>query len=342
MIGFWRRLTALGLGAALLACAPARADEVADFYARHPIRMIIGYSTGGGYDLYARLLARYMGAHIPGKPTILPENMPGAGSLRAANYLYAAAPKDGSAIGTFSRGLAMEALLNHSQGVQFDAPKFTWLGSITDEVSVCAFSAASGVRNWADMQAKSYTIGGTASGSDTDIFPTVLRNLFGLKLKLVTGFPGGSDVDLALRRGEIDGRCGWSWSSLISRDKAMLDDKQIFITLQVGIGRHPDLPDVPLLTELSDDPAKKAVLKLISARQGMARPFVAPPGLPAPRAQALRDGFDATMKDGAFLAEAKKLELEVRPVDGATLAGLVQEIYATPPETLEMARQALK
>jgi tripartite-type tricarboxylate transporter receptor subunit TctC len=341
MTTFGRTVLGLLLGFGPLGASGARADEVADFYARHPIRMIVGYSTGGGYDLYARLLARYMGQHLPGKPTILPENMPGAGSLRAANYLYAAAPKDGSAIGTFGRGLVMEALLNHSQGLIFQAPKFNWLGSVTDEVSVCAFNTSSGVTSWDDMKTKSYSVGGTASGSDTDIFPTVLRNMFGLKMKLVTGFPGGSDVDLAMQRGEVDGRCGWSWSTLISRDKPLLDQKKIAVTLQVGLTRHPDLPNVPLLTDLTDDPQKKSVLKLLSSRQAMARPFVAPPGVPAARVKALQDAFDATMKDPGFLEEAKKLELEVRPVDGATLTKLVQEVYATPPETLKLAVKVL-
>jgi tripartite-type tricarboxylate transporter receptor subunit TctC len=334
-------LAATILAPTLLAIAPASAQNVEQFYAHHQIRMIVGYSTGGGYDLYARLLSRYLGNHLPGKPTILPENMPGAGSLRAANYLYAAAPKDGSAIGTFSRGLAMEALLNHSQGVMFQVPNFNWLGSITDEVSVCAFRTASGVLDWHDMQTKSYTVGGTASGSDTDIFPTVLRNMFGLKMKLVTGFPGGADVNLALQRGEVDGRCGWSWSSLISRDRQMLDSKLITITLQVGVRRHEDLPNVPLMSELTDDPQKKAVLTLISSRQAMARPFVAPPGIPADRLKALDDAFDATMKDPAFLAEAKSLDLEVHPVDAKTLTELVQQIYASKPETLKLAAQVL-
>jgi hypothetical protein len=235
-----RIVTAVAAGLAILGWRPAAADPVADFYAHKSIRVLIGYSTGGGYDLYARELAKYMGKYIPGTPTLLPENMPGAGSLRAANYLYAAAPKDGTVIGTFSRGLLMEGLLNHSQGVMYDATKFTWLGSVTDEVSVCAFSNASGVQTWQDMLDKSYTIGGTASGADTDIYPTLIKNLFGLKLKLVTGFPGGADVDLALRRHEVDGRCGWSLSSLISRDKPLLDNHEIAGVAGCATGHRPD------------------------------------------------------------------------------------------------------
>ena len=281
-------LPLLAVAGLLLAPLGASADAVADFYAKRQIRLLIGYTAGGGYDLYARVLARHMSAHLPGNPTILPENMPGAGSLRAANYLYAAAPKDGTVFATFSRGMAMEAVLNHSQGVMFQAPNFNWLGSITDEVSVCAFTAASGVKTWADMKTASYTIGGTASGSDTDIFPTVLRDMFGLKLKLVTGFPGGSDVDLALRRKEIDGRCGWSWSSLMARDRSMYESHEIYVPLQIGLTRHAALPDVPSIVELGENPTDTAVLKLVASRQAMARPFAAPPGLPAERADALR------------------------------------------------------
>lgn len=332
----------LAAAALLLAPMTASADAISDFYGKKQIRLLIGYSPGGGYDLYARVLARHMGEHLPGNPTILPENMPGAGSLRAANYLYAAAPKDGTVFGTFSRGMAMEALLSHSQGIQYDPAKFTWIGSVSDEVSVCAFTAASGIKTWADMKAGSYSIGGTASGSDTDIFPTVLRDMFGLKLKLVTGFPGGSDVDLALRRKEIDGRCGWSWSSLMARDRSMYESHEIVVPLQIGLKRHPELPDVPLITELGENPTDTAVLKLVASRQSMARPFAAPPGIPAERAEALRAAFDATMKDPAFLEEARKLELEVHPVDGATLAKIVADVAATPADVLKRAVEVLK
>ena len=328
--------------AALLGVRPAMADPVADFYARKSIRVLIGFSTGGGYDLYARVLARYMGKYIPGNPTLLPENMPGAGSLRAANYLYAAAPKDGTVIGTFSRGLLMEGLLNHSQGVMYDATKFTWLGSVTNEVSVCGFTKASGIKSWQDMLSRPFTIGGTAAGADTDIYPTLIKNVFGMKLKLVTGFPGGTDVDLAMRRGEVDGRCGWSWSSLMSRDKQSYDNGDIVVTVQFALTKFADLPNVPLITQLSDDPKKVAVLKLIASRQSMARPFAAPPGLPAEREAALRTAFDKTMQDPDFLAESKKLELEVRPVDGPALTSLVKEIAATPPDVLALASKMLQ
>ena len=321
----------------------ARADDaaIANFYKGRTVTLYIGYSVGGGYDLYARELARYLGNHIPGHPTIVPQNMPGAGSLRLANYLYNVAPKDGSAIATFARGMATDPLLG-GKGDQFDARKFTWIGSITDEVSVCAFWHDSGVKTWQDMLTKSYTIGGTGSASDTDIFPKVLKHIFHLNLKLVTGFPGGADVVLALERGEVNGRCGWSWSSLVSRNRKMYDTKQIYVPVQLALRKHEDLPDVPLVTELTKDPKQLQALKLIFSRQSMARPYVAPPGIPADRTAALRQAFDDTMKDPAFLAEAKKTELEVHPVSGAEVDALLGDLYGSPPEVVQLAKDAIE
>ena len=335
--------TLSGLLLIFAALGPARAadDAVASFYKGKTIQLLIGYSPGGGYDTYARVLARHLGQHIPGNPSVVPQNMAGAGSLRAANYLYNVAPKDGTVVATFARGMAMEPLLDPT-GTQYDARKLTWLGSITNEVSVCAFWHTSGIRTLEDMKEKSYTVGGTGSGSDTDIFPIVLRNMFHLKLKLVLGYPGGSDVVLALQRGEINGRCGWSWSSILSRSKSLLDDKEIAITMQFALQKHEDLPDVPLVFELTQDAKQIAALKLIFSRQSVARPFAAPPDIPEPRKAALRAAFDATMTDPAFLDEAKKNDLEVRPVNGVAIDALVAELYASPPDVVALARQAIK
>lgn len=325
-----------------LMAATARADDAAleRFYKGRNIQLYIGYSAGGGYDIYARVLARHMSKHIPGNPIIVPQNMPGAGSLRLANYLYNVAPKDGTAFATFARGMATEPLLG-GQGTQFDPRKFTWIGSVTDEVSVCAFWHTAGIKTWDDMLTKEYTIGGTGSASDTDVFPNAMKRIFDLKLKLVTGFPGGSDVVLALERGEVNGRCGWSWSSLVSRSKRLYDEKQIFIPVQLALHKHEDLPDVPLIIDQTKDPKRLAALKLIFARQTMARPYVAPPGLPEDRKQALRTAFEETMKDPDFLAEAQKTELEVHPVTGADIDKLLDELYATPKDVVKLAIDAI-
>lgn len=319
----------------------ASADEVENFYKGRTVTINIGYSAGGGYDIYARVLARHLGDHIPGKPTVIPQNMPGAGSLKAVNYLYNIAPKDGTVLATFARGLAMQPLFD-KQGIEFDAQKLNWIGSITNEVSVCAFRTDSGIATWQDMLTKSYTVGGTGSGSDTDVFPNALRNMFHMNMKLATGYPGGEDVVLALERGEVSGRCGWSWSSLMSRNRSMYEEKKIFVPVQLSLQKHPDLPDVPLVMDLTADPKLAAALKLIFGRQSVARPYAAPPGVPEARILALRAAFDATMKDAEFLAEAKKTDLEVQPVAGAEVQQLVAELYRAPPEVVKIATDAVK
>jgi tripartite-type tricarboxylate transporter receptor subunit TctC len=315
-----------------------------DFYRGRKIQLLIGYSVGGGYDVYARTLAHYMGSHIPGNPTIVPQNMPGAGSLRVVSYLARAARKDGTVIATFGRGAMMEPLLEPEQPVAatFDPRNFGWIGSISDEVSTCAFWHTSGIRTWEDMKTRSYRIGGTGASADTDVFPKVIKNLFHLPLRLITGFPGGQDVVLSLQRGEIDGRCGWSWSSLISRNRELYNSGQIVVPVQLGLRKHPDLPNVPLILDLTDDPRTKAALKLIMSRQMVARPFAAPPGVPPERLAILRAAFAATMQDPHFRAEAKQLELEVEPVDAQAVEQLIREIYQTPPDIVGLARQAMR
>jgi tripartite-type tricarboxylate transporter receptor subunit TctC len=325
---------------------PASAQSVADFYAGKSINVLIGFTPGGGYDAYARTLSRHLGRYIPGNPRLLPQNMPGAGSLRAVNYLYSVAPKDGTAIAHFAPGVMFEPLLGRpsAEAAQFDATKFTWLGSVSKEVSVCAFMASTGIRTWADMQSRKYIIAASGGGAESDVFPTVLKNMFNLPLKLVTGYPGGTEMILAMERHEADGRCGWSWTSLLSRSRALLDNKQINLTLQIALekDKHPALADVPLIVDLTNDPQKKAALKLIVSRQAIARPFAAPPGVPADRARALREAFDATMKDAEFLAEAKRLSLDVEPVTGAEVAALIRDVYASPPEAVKLASDSMK
>jgi tripartite-type tricarboxylate transporter receptor subunit TctC len=335
-------ITAVSVAALGLATMPAQAADVTQFYKGKTVQVLIGFSAGGGYDIYARTLARYMGKHIPGNPTLVPQNMPGAGTLKVANYIYNVAPKDGTVFGTFARGIPMEKLLGRTVGEQFDATKFTWIGSVTDEPSVCVFWAASGIKTWNDMKTKPWKVGGSGVTSDLDIYANVLRNMFHLPGRLITGFPGGTEVLLSMQRREVDGRCGWSWSSLVSRDKHFLDDNLVTVPLQLGLENNPDIPNVPLVLDQTNDPKQKAALKLIFSRQVMARPFAAPPGLPPDRVKALRDAFDATMKDPDFLAEMKKLDLEVRPQSGAKVEQLVKEVYSYPPDVVKIAADAIK
>src|ERR1700722_18433386 len=292
---------ALALTALTLLASPARAAETAPFFAGKTVRIIVGFTPGGGYDVYARELGRYLGRHIAGSPSVVVQNMAGAGSLKAVNFLHNAAPRDGTVLATFARGIVFEPLIGHLDGAQFDAPKLNWIGSVTNEVSVCAINTSRGISTWPDMLTKKTLIGASGARADRDVFPIVLRNLFALPMRIVTGYPGGSDLNLAMERGEIDGRCGWSWTSIVSRNRDWLTEKRIAITLQIALRKHEDLPDVPLIMDLADDPRKAAALKLIVSRQSIARPFAAPPEVPADRVATLREAFDATVADPDFL-----------------------------------------
>jgi tripartite-type tricarboxylate transporter receptor subunit TctC len=320
---------------------PVGAVESPPFFAGKTLRVVVGFSPGGGYDLYARELGRYLGRHVPGNPAVVVQNMEGAGSLKAANYLYNAAPRDGTVIATFARGIVFEPLIGHPEGAQFEAVKFNWIGSISNEVGVCAFMSSRGIASWQDMLTKRTVIGASGAGADSDAFAIVLRNLFQLPMKIVTGYPGGADMNLAIERGEVDGRCGWSWSSILGTKRDWLVNKQIRITLQIALQKHEDLPDVPLIMDLVSDPSRVAALKLLVSRQSIARPFAAPPDLPAERVEALRRAFDATMADPEFLAEMKRQALEVRPVGGTEVQSLMREIYASPADAVKLARELL-
>ena len=332
----------LALALATTIRAPASAQTVADFYAGKTIQVLIGFSPGGGYDLYGRVIARHMGRHIPGNPKLVPQNMPGAGSLKAVNYLYGVAPKDGTALAHFAPGVLFEPLLGHAEGAQFDATKFTWLGSASREASVCAFIASAGIKSWADMRSKPTIIGASGGGAESDVFPTVLRNMFHLPLKIVTGYPGGTEITLAMERHEVDGRCGWSWTSLLSRSKALLDSHQLDVVLQIALQKTKDLPDVPLIVDVTDNAEQKAALKLIVARQSIARPFAAPPGIPAERARALREAFAATLADPEFIAEAKSQALDIEAVQGAEVEALIREVYASSAQAVQLATSVMR
>ena len=324
---------------ALLPAAPGRAAGVEDFYKGRTVNVIIGYSVGGGYDLYARLLARYMGNHIPGQPTLVPQNMPGAGSLKAANYLFYVAPKDGATIGTFSRSMGLDPLLGGDG--KYDATKFTWLGSMSRDTSLCVSWYTSPIQSWNDMLTKQYTVGGNGAGSDPDAYALAIKNVFGAKVKLVTGFPGTADIGLAVERGELDGLCGLSYSTAKSRYGAQIAEKKLTLLVQLALQREPELPQVPLITDLATNPEQLQIMKLVLGGLAMARPYTAPPGIPEDRAAALRTAFDETMKDPAFLAEAEKLDLEISPVSSAAIEALLAELYATPQDVVKQAIAAV-
>jgi tripartite-type tricarboxylate transporter receptor subunit TctC len=330
---------AFGIVAALLA-QPAFAAGVEDFYKGKTISLVIGYSVGGGYDLYGRLLARHMGKYIPGQPTIVPQNMTGAGSMRAASFLYAAAPKDGTVFGTFGRTIATAPLLAPTSA-PLDATKLTWLGSITNEVSLCATWHASAVKTWQDALDKPINMGGEGTGADPDVYALLYKNVFGAKWKLIAGYHGTNDIMLALERGEVDGLCGLSWSTLKARRMQWLNDKKIIIINQAALKKQPELPDIPLASDLTQDREKLQILKLFLASQEFARPFAAPPDIPADRKAALIAAFEQTMRDPEFLAEAQKLSMDVNPLSANAVSDLIAELYATPKPVVEKAAQAM-
>jgi hypothetical protein len=217
-----------------------------------------------------------------------------------------------------------------STKAQFDASKFNWLGSMNNEVSVCVAWHTTGITTLDQVKQIELTVGGSGQAADTDQFPKVLNSTIGTKFKVVTGYPGGNDVDLAMERGEVMGRCGWSWSSVVATHKSWIDLKQVNVLVQLSLGKHPDLPNVPLVTDLARTEEEKQIFKLVFARQPMGRPFLAPPGVPADRVEALRAAFTATLKDKDFLAEADKMKLEINPVAGDAVQRIVEEVYRTP------------
>ena len=315
------------------------ADEVESFYKRKRVTIYVGYSPGGGYDQYARMLARHMGQFIPGKPRIIVKNRPGAGSLVLTNEMKASQPKDGTVIATIGRGVVLEPLFGNRQA-QFDPLEFGWIGSMNNEVSVCAAWHTAPVKTFADLQTRGMIVGGTARGSDTDSYPTMLNNLLGTRMKLVSGYPGGNDINFAVEKGELEGRCGWSWASVISTRPNWQKEKKIVVLAQLSTAKHPDLPDVPLVTEFATDEKQKQIMALVFNSQIWGRPFFTTSGVPANRVAALRSAFMQTLKDPKFLAEAQRSKQEINPVSGEDVEKAVREVYTTPKEIALAAKEA--
>jgi hypothetical protein len=327
----------LALAALVAISRLAGADSVIDFYKNRSLSLVIGYSVGGGYDAYARLLARYIGRHIPGEPSIIPQQMTGAGSLRAANYLFSVAPKDGSVFGTFSRSMAIAPLFGQAD---FDSRKFTWLGSVTDDDTTCVTSSASPI-TWDDFLSKPSKLGDLGADADPDIWALLYKNVFGAKVQLITGYPGTNDAVLAMERGEVDGLCGLLWSTIRARHAEWLTGHLVNIIVQAALKKEPEIASVPLASDLATEPEQRQIIKLLLASQAMARPFVAPPDIPEDSKAALIVAFDATMTDPDFLTEAQKLNFEVHPVSAPTIEALLAEVYATPKDVLSRAAKAI-
>ncbi|MGA1207899.1 MAG: Bug family tripartite tricarboxylate transporter substrate binding protein [Litorivicinaceae bacterium] len=315
--------------------------SVADFYKGKTVELYIGYDPGGGYDTYARLLARHIGKHIPGNPDVVPKNMPGAGSVKLTNWLWEGAPKDGTVFGAISRGAPFEPVLGNDKA-KFRANKFNWVGSANNEVSVCATMKRNGITNWEQLKTQELTVGGNGSGSDTEQFPKLMNAVLGTKFKVIGPYGGGSDIVKAMEAGELGGRCGWSWSSVKGTKADLLASGEIVLLMQMSGSKHPELPDVPLVMDLAKSKEERQMLNLIFARQALGRPYVAPPDIPADRAKALQDAFIATVNDPAFIAEAKKMDLELSPISGDEVAALVAESYDTPQAVIDRAIDAIR
>lgn len=321
---------------AALAAGPTTARAADSFYAGKTIEIWIGAGVGGGYDINARLVGRYLPDHIAGNPTILPKNMPGAGSLRAANLVYGAAPKDGTVIGAPSRSVITMPLLG-VKNAKLDVNKINWLGSVVSEDSSCIAWHGSGVKTWKDLLSKTLIVGTSGPGTSTHVYALLLTRLFNAKMDLVSGYPGGKEVQLALERHEVDGACG-SYSSLKTQKPEWVREKLVNFLVLIGNKRNPEIPDVPAITELPQSDEVRNVLKVVLIPQTAGRPLMAPPGVPADRITTLRRAFDATMKDERFLNDAAKLGLEVRPETGEEVQRLVAEVYKLPPDIVEKAK----
>jgi tripartite-type tricarboxylate transporter receptor subunit TctC len=335
-----RSIAMLAVFAGVLVTLPAAAEPAADLFKGRKVSIYVSTGPGGGYDAYGRMLARHLGRHLPGHPTVVVENMPGAGGRNVANFLYNVAPKDGTAIATMQHTTVYDALFGEA-GVRYDARKFTWLGSMASFTSVGIAWHTSGVRTIEDAKTKQIVMGSSGAGATSFQWTNLMNHLIGTKFKILVGYKGAADMYVALERGELDGVAGTDWTSIRNGFQRWLDNKQINIFVQFATTPHPDLPKVPLIGDLVSSPEDKTVLRFVFLGLGFARPFLAPPDLPAPVAAALRRGFDAVAKDPALLAEAKKIRFDVDPVDGVTVQRQLDELYATPKPLIDRAKWAL-
>lgn len=321
----------------LVIASVAFAQTPAEFFKGKTIDLLIGFGVGGEDDLWARTIARHMGDHIPGHPTVVPQSTPGSGGLLVVNRLYNTAPKDGTVIGLINRGIPFEPLLG-GQGTQFDALKLNWIGSPGRDTTVCAAHKDADVKTLQDLYSKELTVGGTGSGADTAIYPQFLSALLGMKFKLVKGYQGSHEILLAMERNEVQGIC-LAYDSL--ERSTLVRTHQVNVLVQASLEPDPRLVGIPYGLEFAHAPEERHALQLFFARASVGRPFVAPPGVPADRVAALRQAFDATLRDPAFLNDAERQVLNIVPITGQQIADIVAQAYRTPPEIVKRTMQAM-
>jgi tripartite-type tricarboxylate transporter receptor subunit TctC len=330
------------LAATLLLASPVAAQpSVESFYKDQRVRMLVGYGVGTGNDLYLRLLARHIGKYIPGKPTMVPENMPGAGGIVMFNHLYNVAPRDGSVIAHPSRSLVTEPLYGNQQA-RYDALKFGWLGSVNRDVATCITWGKSGIASIEDAKRREVAVGSTGASAESNYFPKLLNAVLGTRFKTVLGYPDSGAVGIAMERGELDGYCSFTWAAIKSARPNWLTNKQINVILQLSMAKHPELPDVPLVADLAPDDASRQIFTLAFGAQKMGRPVATTPGVPAERLAALRQAFDAAMRDPNFQDDAKRNGLEAEgPITGTEVDEVLRDIYATP-KTIVQRYEAIR
>jgi len=338
-----RRLLALSVASiALLSASSITVGEesaAADFYKDKTVQILVGYSAGGGYDTYARTLARYIGEQIPGNPNVIVKNVPGAGSLVLMNQIANTMPRDGTVFGTVARGAAFEPLFGNEQAL-FNPQELNWLGSLNNEVGMCAAWHTADLKTIEDLREQELLVGGTGAGADTDTFPRVLAEVLDFKFNLVSGYPGSSEINLAMERGEIEGHCSGGWTGVKASWAPWIEEGKLNPLFMLSRSKHPELPDVPLIMDLAENDYQKQVLQLMLARQVMGRPYVAPPGIPADRLDALRKAFEATASDPEFLAEAERKQLEISFVSAADITEVVRESYQAPSDVVQVIEDA--
>ena len=326
-------LAAIALVAGTL---PASAQDIAQAFRGKSIRMLIGSSAGGGYDLFARTIAAHWSRHIPGNPNIVPQNVPGALSLQVANNVFSIASRDGLTIGAVNPQIASRAILDGA-AARYDARQFTWIGSALREYQIAVARSDAPVKTFDDVFKSELIVGG--SGGATDQFPLITNAVLGTKFKVVSGYPGTREVNLALDRNEVQGNGAITWASIKSTMTAMLAEKRINLIVQFGLRVHPELPQVPYALSYAKAVEQRDALMLLFAVQEFGRPYIAPPGLPAPVAAALRQSFSAVMSDPAFLDEAKRRGLDIDPTPGDEIDALVRRLYETPSATVQRVRE---
>ncbi len=323
-----------------LAAPPAHAQDDAEFYKGRQISWILSTGEGGGYTTAANAFLPYFTKHIPGNPRIIVQTMPGAGGLRAMQYLSTQAAKDGSVIGLVHSGVPLAPLFG-LKGANFDGRTFGWIGSLNDTVALCVAWSAAGIRTVKDLYEKEFVVGGTGAGSQMETYPQLLARLLGMRVKIISGYKSGNEVYIAMERGEVAGRCGGGFTSINTTRPEWLPSGKAVVPLIFGFKRTRELPDVPVVMELAKDERTRQILALVMAPQQMDRPLLLPPGAPAARLAQLRKAFDAAMNDPAFIEDAARQRIEMAHVGGERLEAIIAEAYKAPPEVVTAAREAM-